>query len=198
MLETFLSGFGKALYYYHSAPWVYRLLSCIIILLAFRKRWLSTQRSGGFADDHKTCKHAEAPTFILSSPKLLCAIPMDDVPDKPSFHRRIADFLSTSDVAASPDSPPSRPSSALSGGSSFINDTDDEDDDTDADSFADHSYTKIGARARAKTLARDGSKCILCGSVVDCVVMRLTGVENDGDKEASGTIFDSNFFLTVL
>jgi hypothetical protein len=99
-------------------------------------------------------------------------------------------FLSSFKIAASPDSPPSRPGSALSGGSSFINDTDDEETKSDEDSFTQHPFTPIRPRAKANALRRDHNKCILCGTSSDEVI-RLTGIEDDGDREVYYSAFGS-------
>ena len=100
----------------------------------------------------------------------------------PTIPDHVEAFLSSSQTAASPDSQPSRPGSALSGGSSFINDTDDEETKSDEDSFTQHPFTPIRPRAKAKALRRDHNKCVLCSTSSDEVI-RLTGIEDDGDRE---------------
>lgn len=92
-------------------------------------------------------------------------------------------FVNSSQNAHSPDSPASRPESALSGGSSFVNDTDE-----DEESFDNNPFTPITPRAKASTRSRDRSRCILCGSQDNLEVIRLTGVENDGDSLVDPTL----------
>jgi len=100
----------------------------------------------------------------------------------PTVSDHIEAFLSSSQTAASPDSLPSRPGSALSGGSSFINDTDDEETKSDEDSFTQHPFTPIQPHTKAKALHHYHNRCILCGTSSNEVI-RLTGIEDDGDRE---------------
>lgn len=86
---------------------------------------------------------------------------------------------------ADPDSPPSRPSSALSGGSgsSFINYTDSE-GETSSSSAPD---TYVHPRLVASTMLRDKKRCILCGSKKELTVIRVTG--SDDEKQRISWLF---------
>jgi hypothetical protein len=109
----------------------------------------------------------------------------------PTVPNHIEAFLSNSQTAASPDSPPSRPRSALSGGSSFINDTDDEETNSDKDSVylatSIHTHpTRRPAPKPKRYVVTIISKCILCGTSSDEVI-RLAGIEYDGNREVYST-----------
>ncbi|KZT25445.1 hypothetical protein NEOLEDRAFT_363545 [Neolentinus lepideus HHB14362 ss-1] len=81
-----------------------------------------------------------------------------------------------------PDSPPSRPASALSGGSgsSFINYTDSEEETSS--SSTPESY--VHPRLVASAMLRDKKRCVLCGSKKDLTVVRVTGADDEKQRIA--------------
>ena len=65
-----------------------------------------------------------------------------------------------------PESPPTRPSSALSGDTSYTN------DDSDVDS-SEEEAEYIRPRVRASTIKRHNDQCLVCGAKDDLEVYRV-------------------------